>query len=92
MGGLVVIIILVLIVALVQQQRFHRDKKRFREADRYEADLQNLPYMGNIEPRAPTETTSLCPRIIEGNYQNDIDLPGMIPDQIPYFWSSGQIG
>ena len=49
-----------LVVALVQQQRFHRDKKRFRDADRYESNLRELPYMGNITPRAPTETTSLC--------------------------------
>ena len=56
--ALVIIIILVLIVALVQQHRFYRDKKRTRALDRYEANLRDLPF-GNIEPRAPTETTSL---------------------------------
>ena len=62
----VVIIIVVLVIALVQQQRFHKDKKRFRDADRYENNLRELPYMGAITPRAPTETTSLCgPRIDE---------------------------
>ena len=55
-----------MVIALAQQQRFHRDKKRFRDADRYENNLRDLPYLGAITPRAPTETTSLCgPRIDE---------------------------
>ena len=61
-----VIIIVVLVIALIQQSRYHKDKKRFRDADRYENNLRDLPYMGALTPRAPTETTSLCgPRIDE---------------------------
>ena len=52
-------------MALVQQHRHHKEKKRFRVADRYEDNLREIPYMGNITPRAPTETTSLCPRAFE---------------------------
>ena len=73
-----VIVILALIAALVQQQRFHRDKKRFRDADRYETNLRDLPYMGNITPRAPTETTSLCGRV-ESIFGDDAAVPGERP-------------
>ena len=56
---------MVMAVALIQQHRHHKEKRRFRVADRYETNLRDIPYMGNITPRAPTETTSLCPRALD---------------------------
>ena len=74
--GLVLVVVAVLVIALVQQHRHYKQKKRFRDADRYENDLRDVPYMGNIVPRAPTETTSLCPRRTEIDFPDDRGLPG----------------
>ena len=65
-----------LVVALIQQNRFQKDKKRCRDADRYENNLRGLPYMGNLEPGAPTETTSLCPRATDIAELDEPYLPG----------------
>ena len=66
-----------LVIALVQQHRHHKEKRQYRDADRYETNLRDIPYMGTVTPRAPTETTSLCPRITDDEPVEPSLLPGI---------------